>query len=1074
MMRSAPWRLTVVFFAGLAALGVLSGAQAFTTPRLKPPAPGPTYLTKADHDRLTDVAAALKKKQFAAARAHASRIADANSQSLGQWMYFMAEDPLVSITAADEFLDAHPDWPATGRIQSFVEKRIVNKTPAQDVLALFQSRDPITGEGKVQLARAFYATGKKDAGNAMLRDAWVNHNFRVAEERRILSAYGGRLTKEDHAARVDRLLWGRQVTNSRRIFSRLSAADRRAAEARAAFLLGAGSAPGLYRKLSADQQMDSGMLHAAVRYYRRTGDEQYAIALTQKAPQDPEALRNSGRWWYERQLLMRWALREGRFGDAYLAAAHHGLEPGSSYAEAEFNAGWIALRFLDDPQRAETHFLALASAVATPISISRSYYWLGRAAAARSESDLAQSYYQAAAKHYYSYYGQLAAEELGGDALAKKFAPPLESSPEDRALFSSRPAVAALRKLSDLNLDYEFMVFAYHIDDLLERPGEFIELAKLTNGEGAPHLTVRAGKVAIQKNAFAPDVAYPLVFVPDETERFIAKEIVLGLSRQESEFNPRAFSHAGARGLMQLIPSTAQLTARKEGLRYSRSALLDDPVYNMTLGSAHLSHLVSRFDGSLIMTFASYNAGPHRVDRWVREYGDPRISAVDPVDWVELIPFSETRNYVQRVLENVQVYRGRLNDTPIPGRLSADLERGGPRNRAAAAPRPAIITVNAAGQSVPSLPQRTIERAEEYANLRLAEFIAPEPPIEEAAPVKIEEPRAEPDRRRRRSSRRSRRAPAQVAAAAALAEAAAETQTEAPAPIAPTPIANDILAGSDVVVTSSAEVVAATANETPAAPSPAPAVETETAPAAVVTAEAPDQETTSPETSAAEAEAILAAQERSITAALNAAQSTTQVDEPSEVDAIAQVVAQLNDNAAATTDTSPTETQSAVLMPPVITAVPTSAVLDDAENAADAAAAETTDAAPPTYVEAPRAPAAGIADLIDRELGDETITAAIPETDESAAPGDDALNDLLATVDGEDPALDDPESDDIVDAVLVSEEATNPVAEALGLEEWCRAYREYLARNAGDDADAEDLNAIALSELQDGRCGAGD
>ena len=554
--------------------------------------------------------------------------------------------------------------------------------------------------------------------------------------------------------------------------------------------------------------------------------------------------------------------------------------------------------------------------------------------------------------------------------------------------------------------------------------------------------------------------------MPDETERFVSKEIVLGLSRQESEFNPRAFSHAGARGLMQLIPSTAQITARKEGLRYSRSALLDDPVYNMTLGSAHLSHLVSRFDGSLIMTFASYNAGPHRVDRWMREYGDPRISAVDPVDWVELIPFSETRNYVQRVLENVQVYRGRLNDAPIPGRLSADLERGGPKNRVAAAPRPAIISVNASGQTVPTLPQRTIERAEEYANLRLAEFIAPEPQIEEAAPVKIEEPRAEPNRRRRRSSRRSRQnfangTPAQ-AAAAAIAEAAAETAVETQT-AAPTPIANDILAGSDVVVTSKAEVSAAAANETPVAPSPAPAVEETTA--AIVSAEAPAQETTPPETSAAaEAEAILAAQERSITAALNAAQSTAQVDEQSEVEAVAQIAGD------AAAETTPAETQDTVLMPPVITAVPTSALL---ETASENAAPTETNAAPPSYVEAPRAPTSGIADLIEREVSAEDVVAAAAET-ENAAPAEDELDQLLATVDGEDASSDAPASDDLVDAALVSEEATNPVAEALGLEEWCRAYREYLARNAGEDVDAADLNAIALSELQDGRCGAGD
>ncbi len=719
MKRSAPWRLAAGVIFGLAALGVMVSAHAFATPRIKPPAPGPAYLSQADYDSLSKAASALKKKQYAAAHAQIEAIADPVARSLGQWMYFMAEDPLVSITAADEFLDLHIDWPATNRIQSFVERRIPDNAPADDVLAFFDSRAPISGDGKIQLARALFAKGEKGAGELYLRDAWINDNFTIARERKILSSYGGRLSKADHAARVDRLLWSRQVTNARRIFSRLESSERRKAEARAALLLRAGSGPALYRKLSKDQQLDSGVLHAAVRYYRRTGDEQYAIELASQSPKTPEALRSSREWWQERQLLMRWALKQGRFADAYTAASDHGMEPGSDFAEAEFNAGWIALRFLNSPERAEAHFKALASVVKTPISLSRAYYWLGRSARAREEIELANAYYRSAAQHYYSYYGQLAAEALGGEATEQKFAAPASSTPYDRALFTSRPAVAALRMLADLNLEYEFMVFAYHIDDQLERPGEYVELARLANGEGAPHLTVRAGKVAIQRNAFAPDVAYPLVFVPDEAKRFVSPEIILGLSRQESEFNPRAFSRAGARGVMQLVPTTAQITARKEGLHYSRAALLDDPVYNMTIGSAHLSHLISRFDGSLVLTFAAYNAGANRADKWIEEYGDPRSAGVDPLDWVELIPFNETRNYVQRVLENVQVYRGRLNDAPIPGKLVSDLERGGPRNRVATDNPPSAVLITAAAhfgaQSVSPLPDRTAQRANDYA-----------------------------------------------------------------------------------------------------------------------------------------------------------------------------------------------------------------------------------------------------------------------------------------------------------------------------------------------------------------------
>ncbi|MEO1137647.1 MAG: lytic transglycosylase domain-containing protein, partial [Pseudomonadota bacterium] len=531
---------------------------------------------------------------------------------------------------ADAFLDANPDWPARNRIHAFIEDRIPNNAPADQVLAFFDTRTPETGPGKIQLARALFAVGDRIGGERYIRDAWINENFKLAEERRVLSVYGSYLTKQDHAARVDRLLWSRQVTNARRVFSSLDKQDRKKAEARAALLLQASSAQRLYDRLPEEAKLDSGMLHAAVRYHRRRGEEQYAMALAALAPGDPELIRNGGRWWDERSLLMRWALKNGRFADAYKVAAEHGLADGSDFAEAEFYAGWIALRFLDAPERAETHFLALASEVGSPISVSRANYWLGRALAAQGDRVTANMYYAKAAQYYYSYYGQLAAEKLGDRHEQAVFSPAVEATPADRALFSSRPTVAALRMLTDLNLDYEIMVFAYHVDGQLERAGEYVELAKLTDGEDAPHLTVRAGKVGIQRDAFAPQVAYPLIFVPETATRFVSPEIILGLSRQESEFNPRAYSRAGARGVMQLIPTTAQITARKEGLPYSRSRLLDDPLYNMTIGSAHLSHLLDRFDGSLIMTLAAYNAGAARVSQWVSQYGDPRGDAVDP------------------------------------------------------------------------------------------------------------------------------------------------------------------------------------------------------------------------------------------------------------------------------------------------------------------------------------------------------------------------------------------------------------------------------------------------------------
>lgn len=829
--------------SGLALSGV--AAAAVSTPRVKPPAPGPEYLTRLDHARLLTVHQALERKEFSLARAETQFIADPTARSLGDWLYFMARDNDVDLNEAGAFLDAHPDWPATDRIQGFVEDRISDSDSPDAILAFFSAREPRTGDGKIQLARALLSKDRGDEATALIRDAWVNHNFTVSEERRILRAYKGRLRKEDHAARVDRLLWGIQVTNARRTFPHLANKDRRMAEARAALLMRASTAPRLYRNLPETDQLDSGVLHAAVRYYRRTDDQNRAIALTAKAPDTAAALRNGDRWWTERRLLMQWALKEGRFSDAYALAARHGGAEGTDFSDAEFVAGWIALRFLNQPQRALIHFEAMTGAVATPISLSRGYYWLGRAAAAAGDDNAARAYYTSAADHHYSYYGQLAAEALGGAALQKQFAAPILASPAEKARFASRPAVAALRMLSDLDLDYEFMVFAYHIDDELEHPGEFIELAKITNGEGAPHLTVRAGKVATQRGAFAPHVAYPLVFVPDEARAFVSPEIILGLSRQESEFNPRAYSRAGARGVMQLIPSTAQITARKEGLPYRRSALLDDPVYNMTIGSAHLSHLLDRFDGSLVMTFAAYNAGAHRATRWAEEFGDPRTGDVDPVDWVELIPFSETRNYVQRVLENTQVYRGQLNQDAIPGRLSADIERGGPRGRIAVVKTPSA-RLAALAQSrngvgaLAELPAQTAIHAATFREQRLAALAAPASPPSPSLTLPNDE-QAQPKPKSRRGRRSNRTPTPKINPEIAPANEEADEDEATTAPIA--------LSTDDAPQVKTENIVAPI--EEPTITQPVPAIaENNAAPAPVATVETSPPSTPAPEPSA--------------------------------------------------------------------------------------------------------------------------------------------------------------------------------------------------------------------------------
>jgi soluble lytic murein transglycosylase len=691
----------------LAATCLAAPAGALAPPRIKPPAPGPAFVAPADLARLEAVKDAVARRRFAEARALARDLADPTARSLAEWYYFDAGDPMASIAEADDFLDAHPEWPSADKIQAHVESRLTWTTPPETTLSFFDTRDPLTGEGKLHLARAELAVGAADAATLHFKDAWINHNFILADEQRLIANYGRLLDADDHAARVDRLLWSREVTTARRVFARLRPDDRRRAEARAALLLGGADGRRLYANLSAEDRADAGVMLAAIRYFRRAEEEPRAIAIARTAPADPALLRNPARWWDEQQLLMRWALKNRQYADAYAMAAQHALDPGTTqFAEAEFAAGWIALRFLNDPTRAERHFGALASQVTAPISVSRGWYWLARAAEAKGETNIAERRYGKAAEQIYTFYGQLAAERIGGPALARAFEPGPPATPEEKATFGSRPAVAALRMLTDLKDDRAFLIFAFHIDDALQSAGEFRELADLALRANAPHVAVRAAKVGVRAGVLQPDLAYPDIGVPNAAARYVAPEIILGLSRQESEFNPRAYSRAGARGLMQLIPSTAQATARKERIPYRQSALLDDPHYNMTLGSAHLAHLIERYGGSLVLTFAAYNAGVNRVAEWLTAYGDPRSPGVDPLDWIEQIPFEETRNYVQRVLENSQIYRSRIHKNGIAGALAADIERGGPARRIAG-----IAPISAPG-AIPDVSPRIAALAE--------------------------------------------------------------------------------------------------------------------------------------------------------------------------------------------------------------------------------------------------------------------------------------------------------------------------------------------------------------------------
>jgi soluble lytic murein transglycosylase len=381
-----------------------------------------------------------------------------------------------------------------------------------------------------------------------------------------------------------------------------------------------------------------------------------------KAPRDPNVLVDGDDWWDERRLIARKLLDEGKYEDAYQVASLHGAEGAAERIEAEFHAGWIALRFLHKPEQAAKHFAEATNIAGTPISVARAAYWQGRALEAAGAAGDARRHYQRAADKPTTYYGQLAREKLG---LPLELRRPDQLDAEGREAFEALVPVQALRLLGQIG-ETELAIALYaDLARSFSDSAQLDALGSLAAEQNNPRAMLTVGKTAVQRDFPLDPYAYPVSGIPsfEPVANPVDPAMVYAIARQESAFNPQAQSSAGARGLMQLMPATAKRTAERFGLGFDVKRLTQDPVYNAKIGSAHLSELMGDWKGSYVLAFASYNAGGGNVMKWIKAYGDPRKPGVDEVDWIERIPFHETRNYVQRVLENLAVYRRRLTRT---------------------------------------------------------------------------------------------------------------------------------------------------------------------------------------------------------------------------------------------------------------------------------------------------------------------------------------------------------------------------------------------------------------------------
>ena len=612
--------------------------------------------------------------RFDAARRIAAQAKEPLVGHLVRWLQVQSTNGNASFDDIAAFVNSKPDWPGRDSMLRRAEENIDVSLGDARILAWFEAYPPVTGLGWLRQGEALLRQGRSDEALAALRRAWVDGNLSLNDEKALWVEYGGRFPNADHAARLDRLLWDGNTEAARRMLPRVNPETRKLGEARLALAGNLDGADKLAMALPEHLRSDGGLAYDRLRWQRRRGMDDIVEALLYNAPED---LGRAEKWWVERHFRARKAIAEGRISEAYRLAAGHGLKGGAALAEAEWLAGWIALRLLQEPKNAIKHFTTLADNVSYPVSVARAAYWLGRTQAALGSDEAARRHYTEAAGHNTTFYGQLAAHALD-PAQPLSLADPIQPSSEDIRSFNAREVVRAARILVELDQEERLRPFILRLVHTATKPEEHKLVAQLARNLRRVDLAVMAAKRSARQNIILVRESYPLVDPMLRTE-IPETALVLALSRQESEFNQFAISSAGAKGLMQLMPATAKDVARDLKLGYQPARLTDDASYNVQLGSHYLQGLLRNWDNNYVLALAAYNAGHGRVRRWIQEWGDPRNPSVDAIDWIELIPFSETRNYVQRVLEGVQIYRATLNRQPVSvGRLHVDL-RGTPQ-----------------------------------------------------------------------------------------------------------------------------------------------------------------------------------------------------------------------------------------------------------------------------------------------------------------------------------------------------------------------------------------------------------
>ena len=609
---------------------------------------------------------------------------------LFNWLWLTKYDDNAPFGQASTFLSTIPDWPDQYTIRRKIEKSFDHQK-IQDIRAVVQWLDdnpPLTPEGYRFYIHYLDQLGEKEKAKTVLNDFWATTLLSSQNQKYFYKNYKSWITDNANHSRLDRLLFGRQYTNARNLATVMGSGYKKLVEARIALAEGKNGVDWFIGQVPASLQNDPGLNYERLRWRRKKNLHTRAIEILNYPPEKQD-ITNPKDWWMERHIMARRLIEVGEFKTAYSLTANHRQEKGFSYAQAEWLSGWLALNFLNKPVFAFEHFQNLYTNVETPISRARGAYWSGKAQEELGQIALAAKWYDIARRHGATFYGQLAATSR--ESIQPRFAS-LQINPytankndlsdvtneavsyaidfpnpaitfEAKRAFSQHEMVIATKILHEAGLRDEAGDFLDALGRKAKHPSDYRLIADFAQELNLTHKALNIAKYASYKGTVLTYHQFPVLYELTSDIDNVELALIHGIMRQESAFNTQAKSRVGARGLMQLMPATAKGVARKNRVKYSKAWLTSRPAYNIQLGTFYLEELLKRYDNSYVLAIAAYNAGPGRVSSWLKIYGDPRENEVSWIDWIELIPIYETRNYVQRVLEAVYVYRSVLSNT---------------------------------------------------------------------------------------------------------------------------------------------------------------------------------------------------------------------------------------------------------------------------------------------------------------------------------------------------------------------------------------------------------------------------